>query len=276
MTPYAFGEKIARSLQKQAIGGYVPDFSQTSGTGSVAAPKPAPIGSKPQGSLLSDMSNNSARVGGGILSTVAGGVGTGLTGLAAGANSLWNAVTPKSMNTSNQWTAGVNNAFNKSVELTQAGAQDVYGGLGGDTDYERQKSWDVMERGFNDPNVDPISQNIAWGAGWAGHGAWNAASMRANPGKMLGAAGQAGKLMPTLARAGKVVNKIDDFGATPIEMVNFGNQTLSGISESMNQPQQPAQPQQSQSPYWNDYAAFSSGNRIQQSLDPSQPSPYSL
>lgn len=222
--------------------------------------------------LLGDMSNNAARVGGGILSTVAGGVGTVGTGVAAGLTNAWNAVTPKSMNTSQGWSRGVNDVFNKTMNFTNAGMQDVVGGLGGDTNYNTQQSWNKMEEGFNDPTVDPVSQNVAQAAGWAGHGAWNIGTAVANPGKILANAPRAGvnvltwarqgsRIIPGarggvqnlatahratsgLRRAGSTINVADDLVASPTEFANAGNQWAQGRAEAQAENLQP-QPTQS-------------------------------
>jgi hypothetical protein len=183
------------------------------------------------GQLVTDMSNNAARVGGGILSTVAGGIGTVGTGLVAGATNAWNAATPKSMNTSQGWSQGANNVFNKTVDFTNAGVKDVVGGLGGDTNYAQQHSWDKMQAGFNDPNVDPLSKNIASTAGWTGHGAWNIGTSLANPGKMLAGVGGAA------ARLGAAANKVDDFVQMPLELGNSAYQFGKGVYNGMTQPQ---------------------------------------
>jgi hypothetical protein len=261
MTPYAFGEKIAAKIRRQrikrAVGsfngmpGRVPGYTAPAPT--AGAPSAASASKPAGGSLLNDMSNNSARVAGGILSTAAGGLGTALTGIPASANYLWNSATPKSMNTSNEWTAGVNNAFNKSVEFTNAGARDVYGGLGGNTNYDKQQAWEKMEEGFNDPNVDPTTRNIASASGWTGHGAWNTGMAVMNPGKALANAPQLGKFAPAAARVGQAINKADDFGATPTELVNLGQRTISGISKSKAEAQQGQQ--QQPTPSYSDLAA---------------------
>jgi hypothetical protein len=184
------------------------------------------------GQTVTDMSNNAARVGGGVLSGLAGGIGTVGTGLAAGATNAWNAVTPKSMNTSQGWSQGVNNVFNKTVDFTNAGVKDVVGGLGGDTNYAAQHSWDKMQAGLNDPNVDPTSKNIASAAGWAGHGAWNLGTSTANPGKMLAGVGGAA------ARIGSTANRLDDFVQGPLELGNSAYQFGKGVYDGINAPQQ--------------------------------------
>lgn len=220
------------------------------------------------GQMLSDMSNNAARVGGGILSTVAGGIGTAATGAVAGATNAWNAVTPKSMNTSKGWSQGANDVFNKAVNFTQAGAKDVYGGLGGDTNYSTQHAWNAMEKGFNDPAVPRWAQNTAWAAGHAGHGAWNVAQTVANPGKILANMPRAGinpltwarqgsrimpgarggiqtaataqRALPQFGAAGRGLNLIDDWGTSSVETANTVNQGINTVRRNLaSRAQQP-------------------------------------
>ena len=180
MTPYMFGQKVAAEFGIQPVPKAIPDIPKApKATTGVTPTGPKPINSGKPGNPFwragGNMLSNSGRVGGGMLSAVAGGLGTVGTGVAAGATNAWNAVTPNSMNTSPGFSGAVNNAFNKSVDLTNAGARDVYGGLGGDTNYGQQKSWDVMQQGLNDKTVDPVSRGVATGAAYAGHGAWNLA-----------------------------------------------------------------------------------------------------
>lgn len=213
LTPFQFGEKIARQT-KRAWGGAAaftssPPVPPAGTPGAQPKSDVAPKGvyntadkSHPANTLLNDMSNNSARVSGGILSTVAGGVGTLATAPFAGATNAWNSLTPKSWNTSQEWSDGVNAAFNSSAEFAVNGARDVYGGLGGDMNYDTQHSWNQMQRGFNDPTVDQTSRNIANAAAWGGHGAWNLGQMVANPGKILPNAPRAGLAPTTWASAG--------------------------------------------------------------------------
>jgi len=183
---------------------------------------------------LGDMSANSARTAGGMLSTVAGGLGVAGSGLAAGANAAWNSVTPKSMNTSPVWTAGVNNAFNKSVDFTNAGARDVYGSLGGDTNYDTQHSWNQIEQGYNDPNVAPWAQNTAAAAGWAGHGAWNYGTALADPSKMV-RTGPA--LVRNLARGFNTSDTLASLGELGHGAASLG----SGVNQAMNASQEVTQ-----------------------------------
>ena len=185
MTPYMFGQKLAAEFGIQPVPKAIPDIPKApKATTGVTPTGPKPINSgKPGNALLragGNMLSNSGRVGGGMLSAVAGGFGTAGTGLAAGATNAWNAVTPKNMNTSPEFSGAVNNAFNKSVEFTNAGAQDVYDGtvgtaFNGDTNYGQQKSWDVMQQGLNDKTVGPVARGVATGAAYTGHGAWNLA-----------------------------------------------------------------------------------------------------
>lgn len=286
-TPLHFGrqmaEKFAYGAGASAMMSAIPAKPQLRGprnTPAAQPPKPQVKGITPAsdttwgnmpsgGQMLNDMSQNAARVGGGILSTVAGGIGTAGTGLAAGLTNAWNAVTPKSMNTSQGWSQGVNNVFQKTVDFTNAGARDVVGGLGGDTNYNTQQSWNKMEEGFNDPTVDPISQNVAQAAGWAGHGAWNIGTAVANPGKILANAPRAGanvltwarqgsRIIPGakggvqnlatahratsgLRRAGSTINAADDLVASPTEFANLGNQVVQGRAEAQAENTQPQQ-----------------------------------
>ena len=183
---------------------------------------------------LQNMSANGGRIGGGILSAVAGGIGTVGTGLAAGATNAWNAVTPQSMNTSQGWSQGVNDVFNNTAEFTRKGVYDVYGGLGGDTNYATQHAWNHLDKGFNDPTVDPVSQNVAHAAGWAGHGAWNAATALANPGKLgLGYAGmapRAANMAGNLGRAGRAVNNIDTASAFGVHIPASGYSLVNDVN----------------------------------------------
>lgn len=244
LTPLQFGEKIARQTKRAWGGAAAMTASPPNPTGKKITP-PAGLpsqnfglrtGKPAQGSLLNDMSNNSARVAGGVLSTAAGGIGTLAAAPFAGATNAWNSLTPKSWNTSQEWSDGINAALNSSAEFAWNGARDVYGGLGGDTNYDTQHAWKQMERGFNDPTVDQTSRNIAQAAGWTGHGAWNAATMASNPGKVMAGAPKA---LSGLANTGKMVNRADDFVATPLEMTNAVNRAFAGVSEGVQQNQQP-------------------------------------
>lgn len=181
---------------------------------------------------FNDMSANSARVSGGILSGVAGGIGTLGTGVASGATELWNAVTPKSMNTSEGWSQGVNNAFKTTAQFAGNGVRDVIGGLGGDTNYNTQHAWNQMEAGFNDPNLDPSTRNIATSAGYAGHGLWNLATAASNPGKVLGAVPGLGRL----SQYGRAVNVADDLAATPFEFGNAIGNVGIGVNQALQGP----------------------------------------
>lgn len=134
-----------------------PDTSVTSGTGSVAA---SPNSTS---QFLSDFwaglgspesRANAARVNSGILNSVAGTVGTVGSGVVSGATGLWNAVTPKSMNTSPEWDAGTNEAFKNMANTTAASAADVYFGLGGSP--VSKDSW----------LPDAFKQPVGAGAGW--------------------------------------------------------------------------------------------------------------
>ncbi|NBO19739.1 MAG: hypothetical protein EBV03_11075 [Proteobacteria bacterium] len=218
--PYLFGEKLAQE-NSYSLSASKPAAPSTD------VSKPTTLGTI--GKHVGDMFGNSARVGGGMLSTLAGGAGTAATALPTAATNAWNAVAPKSMQTSPAWSGAVNNAFNKSVELTNAGARDVRGGLvlgelGGDTNYRNQQSWDVMQRGFNDKTVDPISRGVATGAGWGGHAAWNVAqAVPAATGAMPAVRGamQFGK---DIANAGR--NVVNTAANTAMAPVNFVRNTF--------------------------------------------------
>jgi hypothetical protein len=138
-------------------------------------------------SVLSDMGANSARVGGGILGTLAGGLGTVGTGAAAGATNAWNALAPQKYNTSPGWTAGINNAFDKSVNFTQNSVADVTGGLNPTnlakptSDWQTNKHWNQLEQGWNDPSLDPTTKALAQAGGYGGHAVWNAAQIAGGP-----------------------------------------------------------------------------------------------
>jgi hypothetical protein len=195
---------------------------------------------------------------------------------------MWNDFTPKWMNTSEGWSKGVNDVARKAVDFTVAGAKDVYGGLGGDTNYNTQQSWNKMQQGFNDPAVDPLSRRVAEGAAWTGHAAANAAMMVGNPGKILTNAPRAGinprtwttagntmskiipgarggvqtastahRATPAMATAGRAANIAYDGGGGVIESANFGNQGQRFLAQRFAgqqppaQPTSPAQPQES-------------------------------
>ena len=228
--------------------------------------KSSPLSPNAPSSMI-NAANNSARVGGGILSAAAGGVGTVGTGLLAGANHAWNAVTPKSMNTSQGFTQDVNHVFNKTKDFAHAGAKDVYGGLGGDTNYATQHSWNQMEQGFNDPAVSPAVRNTAWASAHAGHGLWNAAQIVSNPSKILTNApraalnprtwaatgsrlipgarggvqstGGAARALPqSAAGVGTIANHADN-GAALFDMGNAGNTFYSNMRSAMTPPSPP-------------------------------------
>lgn len=287
-----FGAFVAEKL---AFGGTAGMASARPATPSPAKPQPAAkppvkgvtpanqtlLGNMPSaGKVLSDMSNNSQRVGGGILSSVAGGIGALGTGSVAGMTNLWNAATPKSMNTSQGWSQGVNSVHDKTVDFATAGVKDVYGGLGGDTNYNTQQSWNKMQQGFDDPAVDPMSRRIAETAGWTGSIAGNAAMAVGNPGKILTNAPRAGINPRTWAGAGGLMSKVipgmrggvqtsqtaaratpaaalagraanigyDGVGGT-IETANFANQTGQAAAQALAQPVPAAPPPAPQESY---------------------------
>lgn len=190
--------------------------------------------------MFNDMSANSARAAGGTLSTIAGGVGALGSGVASGATGLWNAVTPKSMNTSKEWDDATNAAFKTTTQFAGNGLKDLYGSLGGDTDYNTQHSWNQLEAGFNDPSVDETTRNRAQMAGYAGHGLWNLGTAVSNPAKVMASAG---KVFPQLANApralnglkyvGRATNVADDFGATVGEMANAGMNVAQGVNQAL-------------------------------------------
>lgn len=274
MNAFEFGAYTAEKLAFGGAAGFVgrppvkPPAPPAPPKPPTYSPAPNKMGGPSIGSVVQDMSNNGARVGGGILSSVAGGIGAAGTGLVAGATNAWNAVTPKSMNTSQGWSQGANGVFNKALNFAHAGVKDVVGGLGGDTNYSTQHAWNEMEKGFNDPNVDSTSRNVARASGLVGHGAWNIAQTVANPGKILANAPRAGinpltwarqgsriipgarggvqtaatapRALPQLGAAGRVINNIDDVGAGTLETGNVVNQ---GIQTARNNLATYAQPQ---------------------------------
>lgn len=218
LTPLQFGQKLAADLGIQPVPKAIPEI-----------PK-APAGKPGILQTAGNMLSNSGRVGGGMLNTLGGGLGTATTGAAAGLTNAWNAVTPQRMNTSPAWTQGVNNALNKSVELTNAGARDVYGGLGGDQNYRSNKSWDVMQRGLNtmpqNTSADKALSGAANLGAYGGHVAWNLSQfvpMGMAASRAIPAAMQYGK---NLATAG--VNAVK----APVQFVR--NTFRPGFSELRN------------------------------------------
>lgn len=133
-----------------------------------------------------DMGNNSVRGGMGVLNTAAGLAGTiGAAGL-GGASMAWNALTPKSMNTSQGWLDGLSGAADASVNFMANGARDVYGAFGGDTNYDKSHAWNQLEAGFNNPNVDPTTRELASDAAHIGTAAGQLGTTMANPGAAIG------------------------------------------------------------------------------------------
>lgn len=306
MNAFEFGGYVA---EKMAYGGAASFVGRPPAAPTAPTPPKAPAYKPAAGtpSLLTNMGNNSARVGGGILSTVAGGIGTGLTGLAAGANHAWNAATPKSMNTSQGYTQGVNQVFDKAKNFTAAGAKDVYGGLGGDTNYGTQHAWNELQKGWNDPNVDATTRSVAQTAAYTGHGAWNAAQIVANPGKILANAPRAGldprtwaaagsriipgarggiqtantahRATPALGAVGKAVDMADTGAALGIDLPNAVGGVMTGIKNKLYAPTQ-ATTAQSAPPqstnYWNPAAGYNAAQGTLDALrgDVSRYSPY--
>ena len=248
-------------------------------------PAPDKLNLPSTGQTLGNMASNAGRVSGGILSTVAGGIGTAATGAVAGLTNAWNDATPKSMNTSQGWSQGVNSVADKAFDFTRAGVKDVVGGLGGDTNYGTQHSWNQMEKGFNDPNIDSTSRNIAATAAHGGHAAWNIAQLAAAPGKILTNAPRAGvspltwarqgsRLMPG-ARGGVQSNQTAAraFGAGLNKPIQAASMTAGGTSLGVNgsayasqnlqsaQGTPPSQPQQNN--YWDDHSQLESNRHLQ-------------
>jgi hypothetical protein len=185
--------------------------------------------------LFNDMSANSSRTATGMINTLAGGVGTAATGAVAGATNAWNAMTPRSMNTSQEWSQGANDALNRSVNLVNNGVKDVAGSLGGNQDYNTQHSWNQIEQGYNDPNVDPTTRAIAATGAWGGSIAGNTAIAMANPGQIAARGAQ------NLARAGKIINTAD----TVSGFGEFGNAVANagvGVNQAMTANEQAEQP----------------------------------
>jgi hypothetical protein len=179
MTPYAFGQKIAAGPGIQGMGKLPQPIPNIPKPAIQPAIKPPPAPDKLNlpsawqtgGNMLA----NSGRVGTGALAALSGAVGTVGSGIGAGLTNTWNAATPKSMNTAPDWTQGINTAFNTSRNFANAGWNDVTGGLGGDTNYNQSKSWDMLQKGWQDPNLDATSRTIAQIGGYGGNAAWNLA-----------------------------------------------------------------------------------------------------
>jgi hypothetical protein len=186
--------------------------------------------------MFNDMSANSSRTATGMINTLAGGVGTVGTGAIAGATNAWNAVTPKSMNTSQGWAQGANDALNKSVNLVNNGVRDTIGSLGGDQDYNTQHSWNQIEQGYNDPSVDPTTRDIAATGAWTGSIAGNSAIALANPGQMaarvLPAGANASRAAQNLTRAGKFFNTADTVSGYG-ELANTAGNVGVGVNQAM-------------------------------------------
>jgi hypothetical protein len=195
---YKFGKSIADNLSTLSLGNSsapAQNKLMTSGSGMSLPPMPKSppptysggngyTGKTPSWSnLANNMAANSGRVGNGILSTAAGSVGALGGSVAALGNSMWNAVTPKSMNTSDNFTAGISDGIDASGEFALNGAQDVYGGLGGDTNYQTQNAWNQMERAQNDSSVSPALRTTSQISSNVGYGAMAAAQALANPAK---------------------------------------------------------------------------------------------
>jgi hypothetical protein len=140
--------------------------------------------------------------------------------------------------------AGLNH-FSILSDFAQKGVGDVVGGLGGDTNYNSQTAWDHLDKGFNDPSVDPTSQNIAWAAGHGGHAAWNLGTALANPAKAtLGWAPKLNMLKPTVniagtaGTAGRILNNVDTAGNLAVDMPVLGSSILDTVSQAQSQSNQ--------------------------------------
>jgi len=222
------------------------------------------------------MVNNGGRFSGGMLATTAGVTGAVGTGAAAGATNAWNSVAPKSLQTSPAWSQGVNDAFKRTTDFAHAGAKDMYGSLGGDTNYSNSHSWNQMQQGLDSMPQNTTTDKVLSGAAnigaYGGAGAWNVAQGVANPGKIMAnlpragvspttwfntgsrimpkAVGgvtntaTAGRAVPALARAGTAVNTVDNLNNVAVQIPNAGMQLMpSGEKQLLNVPyHEPAAP----------------------------------
>ena len=280
MTPYQFGMKVAFELPgKQPLRAPATPAMPAPMKAPALSKAPAPTPAKPNSSLrttMGNMVNNGGRFSGGMLATTAGAVGAIGTGAAAGATNAWNSVAPKSMQTSPAVSQGVNDAFKRTTDFAQAGAKDMYGSLGGDTNYSNSHSWNQMQQGLDsmpqNTTTDKVLSNAANVGAYGGAGAWNVAQGVANPGKIMAnlpragvnpatwaRAGSrimpravggvtntatAGRAVPAMARAGAAVNTVDNVNNLAVQIPNTGMQLMpSGEKQLLNVPyQEPAAP----------------------------------
>jgi hypothetical protein len=153
------------------------------------------------------MTANGKRVGLGVLGSVSGLGATGGLGLMSGANKAWNAVTPKSLNTSQGWTQGLNQVYDQTANFAENSIKDVVGGLTGDTDYHTSRMQNSLEQGWNDPSVDPVSRAIAQTAAGVGENAWTGATSLYGGNAALNAFGR----LPGVAAGGQLLAKTPGF-----------------------------------------------------------------
>lgn len=204
---YDFGARLGLAFHKQAAGAAPANFTRPTGP---AAPSPAaspssasgglsrpPQGPKPPAqpakpadpTLWNKMTANAGRTWRGAWGTPIGGLATAGTGAVSSAAKTWNALTPKSMNTSPEWQQGTEDVFNTAVNFTNESARDLVGGLGGDQDYFKTRSQDAMAEGWNAPGVTPgvrtVAQIGATTGNIAADMAGSAAGMRMLPGATL-------------------------------------------------------------------------------------------
>jgi hypothetical protein len=280
MTPYQFGMKVAFELPGQpplkAPATPAPIKAQVLKT---PAPTPAKPNTNPSSSLrttMGNMVNNAGRFSGGMLATTAGTAGAIGTGAAAGYTNAWNRFAPKSMQTSQAWSQGINDAAKRTTDFAHAGAKDMYGSLGGDMNYNNSHSWNQMQQGLDsmpqNTTTDRVLSNAANIGAYGGAGAWNVAQGVANPGKIMANLPRAGvspttwasagsrimpravggvtntatasRAVPQMARAGTAVNMADTASNLTVQLPNAGMQLMpSGEKQLLDVPyQEPAAP----------------------------------
>jgi hypothetical protein len=180
------------------------------------------------------------------------------------------------MQTSQAWSQGINDAAKRTTDFAQAGVKDMYGSLGGDTNYSNSHSWNQMQQGLDsmpqNTTTDRVLSNAATVGAYGGAGAWNVAQAVANPGKIMANLPRAGvnpttwfnagsRIMPravggvtntatagraveSMRRAGTAVNTVDNVNNMFVQAPNMGMQLMpSGEEQLLNVPyQEPAAP----------------------------------
>jgi hypothetical protein len=212
----------ARQLTKLAVGsfnsmpGSIPGWSEP--TQAALSSPPSPQQAAANNKTFNDSVANAGRVSSGILGSLAGGLGTLATGAVSHANSLWNAVSHPSLNTSPEYTRDVNNTFQKVLDWTNASQADVYQGLGGSATgkdswlpdaFKKQTGWGESQRAQQQQaNLasmpEGVLKDVAETSEDVGDAAWNWAQVAGG----VNAARAGLSAIPGAARAGAVLSQV--------------------------------------------------------------------